>query len=181
MSRALPIKDFPGYYITDTGDVYSRKTPNNNPECRIKKLKLGTIGRGYLKVDIFKNAQSYTKLVHRLVAETFISNPENKPQVNHKNGDKTDNRIENLEWVTNQENQIHSFKKLNRKSGMFNKYGSAHPKSKSIIQSKDGIIIAKFGSMREAERQTKICHAIISACCLGKLKSAGGYQWQYAE
>lgn len=178
MSKALQIKDFPEYYITDTGDVYSRKT-YNNISGRIKKLKTRNVGRGYRIVGIFYNGKQYQKLVHRLVAETFIPNPENKPQVNHINGDKTDNRVENLEWCSNQENQKHSFLFLQRKSSMFNKTGTLHPKSKQVKQIKNNKTVAIFGSLRDAERHTNIRHANISSCCLGKIKSAGGYKWEF--
>lgn len=178
MSKALQIKDFPGYYITDTGDVYSRKT-YNNASGRIKRLKTRNVGHGYRLVGIFSNGKQYQKLVHRLVAEAFIPNRDNKPQVNHKNGDKTDNRVENLEWCSNQENQKHSFLVLKRKSGMFNKTGILHPKSKQVKQIKDNKTIAIFGSLRDAERHTNIHHANISSCCLGKIKTAGGYNWEF--
>ncbi len=65
---------------------------------------------GYLYVTLSKDNEAKTSTVHRLVAKTFIPNPKNKPQINHKNGIKSDNRVQNLEWVTNQENQIHAFK-----------------------------------------------------------------------
>lgn len=102
---ALQIKDFPDYYVTDSGDVYSR---NYRQTGRIKKLIPSMCGSGYLQVNLFSLKKQCCKRIHRIVAETFIPNPENKPQINHKNGTKTDNRVENLEWVSHQENQTHS-------------------------------------------------------------------------
>lgn len=100
------IKDFNNYEISNLGRVKSLNY-NNTGRCKLLKL---TPGKHYLQLTICKNGTKYGKRVHQLVAEAFIPNPDNLPEVNHKNGNKADNTINNLEWVTNQQNIDHAWK-----------------------------------------------------------------------
>lgn len=181
MVRALQIKDFPNYYVTDSGDIYNR---NYNNTGRFHKIQSWLTKEGYKQVHLCKNNKTVNKKVHRLVAEAFIPNPTQKSQVNHINGNKTDNRLINLEWVSPSENAQHAYDILHRnKSYAFlGKFGSAHSRSKKVYQILKGKIIATFGSALEAERITGICGANICACCRGDVRypRAGGYQWVFA-
>ncbi len=129
---------------------------------------------GYLVTILYKNNNGKNCYVHRLVAEAFVPNPENKQTVNHINGDKHDNRAENLEWNTYQENNIHAYKTgLNDEKHRRNCKGSIVVKQLTL----DGKLIAVYPSIREAERQTGICSQSISIG-LRKGWRYGGYIWE---
>ena len=152
------------YYISSFGRIYSTKSN--------KLLKTPIGKRGYRNCNMIINGKHKLVTIHRLVAIHFISNPDNKPQVNHIDGDKTNNNIINLEWVTAQENNIHA-----RKTGLHVSDGD-----KAVNQIKDGIIINTFKSISEASRVTGINRGNINQCCLKnrRYKTAGGYEWEYA-
>jgi hypothetical protein len=179
-------KDIPGYeglyQVSSLGRVKSlgRNVMKWNhysfqPE---KILRACTDNYGYLIVGLYKEKKLKSFKVHRLVAQAFIENPKNKDTVNHINGNKQDNSIENLEWATNAENKKHAFA-----TGLT---GGEHfrnnKRSVKVIQYDKGInLIEVYPSAREAERQTGICNTSIIQCCKSKIKTAGGYIWKYAE
>lgn len=119
------VKGFEGvYFVDDSGKVFSKRRQGNKGGEIAPVKSTG----GYFRVYLRNKGPRKTVLLHRVVAEAFIPNPENKPCVNHKNGDKSDNSVENLEWVTYSENMKHAVKNgLNAIPGLC---GEKHPNSK---------------------------------------------------
>lgn len=136
--------------------------------------------KGYYFVGLHKDSKIGQFRVHRLIAQYFIPNPQNKPHINHINGIRTDNRLENLEWSTVSENNQHAYTNNGRISPMKNKTGILNKQSKPIIQSdKNGNFVKEYAAIADAFRITKIQQSDISSCCRGLLKSAGGYIWKF--
>lgn len=114
MSKVLikSITDYEGYYdITSSGRVFSkkRKVPRRDHYKTIGGMFLKSrLHNGYPIINLHKEGKMKTKMIHRLVAQHFIPNPLNKPQVNHKDGNKSNNSVENLEWATSTENKLHA-------------------------------------------------------------------------
>ncbi len=141
-----------------------------------KTLKLSLNNNGYPKITMY--GKQY--LVHRLVANEFIPNPDNKPTVNHINGVKTDNTVNNLEWATYGENNAHAFRTGLTVHFMTGKKGYDCFNSREVIQMDlEGNEIARFGSASEATRQLKIKQ--VSSAAKGTRKTAGGFKWKYAN
>ena len=127
----------------------------------------------YAHVLLTKNARSKTTSVHRIVAMAFIPNPDNKPQVNHIDGDKKNNTVENLEWTTQSENMRHAFRLgLNDISKLLN------ANKRKVIRI-DGDNTKLYDSVREAQDDTGVHNQNIIKVCQGKRRTAGGYQWRY--
>lgn len=110
-----PVAGFSDYEVSNMGDVRSvtREVERSGKQGKMvvngRILAAQITPKGYLRIQLRRNTKSTNRFIHRLVAETFIPNPENKPQVNHKNGIKTDCRAVNLEWVTASENLVHAY------------------------------------------------------------------------
>lgn len=159
------------YMVSNLGNVKSIKQYKGRTRERL--LTPGVNSRGYLCVTISLNCKCSTRTIHRLVANAFIGNPNNLPQINHRDEDKTNNNVSNLEWCDN---------KYNATYGSARKRASSKTKKPILQYSLNGEFIGKFGGVKEAELLFgKPYDSSISKCCKGKRKSAHGYIWRYAD
>lgn len=169
----VDIKGFEDYQITDDGRVWSKK--------RNKWLKIGHNQKGYCLVYLY-GVNKQMRQVHRLVAEAFIPNPNNLPQVNHKNEDKTLNTVENLEWCDNKYN--HNYGSLKGKAPSEQcKVAQKIACSKKVLQfDNKGNMINEHNSINDAAialGNIKL-RTSISKCCRGIYNTSKGYVWKYA-
>ena len=154
MEKYNQILGFNNYFVSNKGNVVSVN----------KALKKVKDKNGYFIVSLYSDKKRITKKIHRLVALSFIPNPENKPQVNHINWIKTDNRVENLEWATAKENIRHAHK-IGLKFGIkgSNNNFSKHIGAKNIKSRKVKNIITNkiYDSIKEASDKEKISYNIL--------------------
>ena len=148
---------------------YSRHGKQTQRIRKGKVLSPAKMKNGYLRVEMSKNGSHKLNLVHRLVAKTFIPNPNNYREINHINCDKSDNNVNNLEWCSSSQNKIHAFN------------NKLYTCEKPILQIKNNKIINEYKSTKECERKTGFSCQNIGKVALGKRKSAYGYQWKYKE
>ncbi len=178
------IKGYPNYRISDYGDVKSLSINKQLGKAKFKSpeiiLKPRILNSGYKYVDLGVGSRF---MIHRLVAIAFLKNPENKRTVNHKDGDKFNNHVSNLEWATHSENHKHAYASGLKipNNGRLGKFGKDCPTSKKIIQlDLNGNTINTFYGSFEAHRITGITQSSINAVCLKRgRKTAGGFKWKY--
>ena len=170
------IVGFPMYTLSVDGTVYSRYIKGGQGRIGEKLNPLVQVldGTGYYIVSLINQDGKFKKSIHRLLAEHYIPNPENKAHVNHIDGCKTNNAIENLEWATPLENAQHA-----AKMGLIDERTSASQVPVCQMDLNSGELIQVFESFRKAEESTGIAYPNISKVCRGIRKHAGGFSWKY--
>ena len=168
------IKGFENYTIDEIGRVFSLK--------RSMYLKQHTNHNNYLVVGLNKEGTHHF-LVHRLVGEHFIDNTLNKKCINHKDGNKHNNVVDNLEWVTHSENMYHSYKNglMKPSCSMKGRFGKNNPLSKKVIQKdkETNKIIKIWDSMADVSRHFKKGVSSLSIACRNNKRTFVGYKWDF--
>ncbi len=156
------IENSVNYEVSNYGEVRNKITTNI--------LKTSVMG-GYLALSLHISNKKVILKIHRLVAICFLVCPDETYIVNHKDGNKTNNRVENLEWVSRSENAKHAFR-LGLNKGK---------KIKVTKYTLDDVFISEYDSLADAEKETGIFQTHISKVCRGERKTAGGYIWKYSD
>ena len=177
------IDGWDGYEINQNGEVRSYRNNYGNIIKIPHIIKPQLNNNGYYTVHLHSKTKRKILTVHRLVAITYIPNPNKKPQVNHKNGIKTDNRIENLEWVTCSENIRHAFNTGLKFPSKSIYYLGHIPVTCKIVNkfSLNGEFLEQYKSLHDAERNTGINCSHICDSISGKRNMAGGFKWSYSN
>ena len=188
------IKGFEGLYqVSNWGRVKSLERvvqfgkQKRIVKSKIRKLNHIRIHSNYTQtfVTLYNKQKRKDFIVGRLVAETFIPNPENKPCVDHKNADPTDNRVENLRWVTHKENSNNPITLSNMSiahKGKTGLKGDKNKYSKKVLQfDLEGNFIKEWDCLHQIEETIGLSHIQVSRCCRGIYKTSGGYVWKYKE
>lgn len=170
-----PIPGYEGLYMVSSNgrvkslDRFSYRKDGRTNLYRSRFMSLSSDTKGYKRVGLTKNGKTTGYLVHRLVAEAFIPNPDSLPQVNHINEIKDDNRVENLEWVSCADNVNHATGKI--------RCGKAH--EFPVIMIDDDGKCTEFTSASAAARELGIVSQGIQSCCAGRFDTYKGFRWRY--
>ena len=164
------------YEVSNTGKVRTIGHFTRGHRIPPRELKVKTHkSQRYARARLYKDGISKDLAVHRLVAAAFVQNPHNKPQVNHIDGDRTNNNASNLEWCTQAENNRHAID-----NGLQNPYIAIEATKKPVLQiDLEGNIVKKWDSLTDAARTLRLQVSNISHCCSGRIKTTGGFKWAY--
>ena len=171
MWKTVPVDN--NYEACENGQIRDKDTKKIISQWKDKD--------GYLLVSLSRHLYR----AHRIIASTFISNPNNNPVVNHKDFNKSNNCVNNLEWTTYSENTKHSFSGKHREEGIkewvkkVQPLGAKASKTKVAQYDLEGHLLKVYDSPREASEHTRTCRSSITQCVRGKRKTAGGYVWEY--
>lgn len=178
---AIPVADYPDYLVYEDGRIWSNKTN--------KFLKPRPLLNGYLFVQLFNEDGFKNMLIHRLVASAYIPNPNGFPQVNHKDENKANNNVDNLEWCTAKYNmnygeaaktrhsKIDYTKPIYKETAVKNGMKRAIP----VAKIKNGQVVESYESAIDASRKTGVSQTCILRVVHGERKTAGGYGWKKME
>ena len=167
------------YQISNLGRVKSLTRTKSGKYGSIRPVKERILkptkdNKGYFLVHLYNNSSGKTLMVHRIVASAFIPNPQGLPQVNHKDENKANNCVDNLEYCTPEYNSNYGTRNKKVSKSLINN----SKRSKSVLCVETGVI---YSSTKEVQRQLGYSGGHISKCCNGRLKTAYGYHWQYVE
>ena len=177
------------YEVSNEGRVKSKQrivttsvgTKRKIEECILKPLNSKV--KRYYHVSLYKNGKQKLHSVHRIVSIAFIDNPGSKKEVNHIDGDVSNNKVNNLEWVTRSENALHAYKtglqKPNFKKSL--EIAAERRRRKVAKLDYDGNLIESYNSITEAKKSIKQGAGNISAVLSGKRQKAGGFKWIYID
>ena len=166
------IEEWPTYVVSRVGEII-------HISGNLKKQQ--TDKYGYRKVMLYDKGRIKNAFVHRLVAKAYIDNPENKAQINHIDGNKTNNHKNNLEWCTNSENTQHAYNNGLMVGAWKGKKGFDHNRSIAVISINSDGVEKIHGSIEEAAKYIGGDQSFISKACRGKVKSAYSMKWKIAN
>ncbi len=171
------IKNHEGFYsIYKNGKVFSHKSNIF--------LKPFISGSGYPCVDLCNNGKKETHSIHRLLGKAFVLNPDNKPQINHKDSNRRNYNLNNLEWATVSENIIHGYRYGNMKPplSMLGIFGKQNHSSIKVDQyTLNRVYLKTFYGANEAHRETGVNRSSITMVCNKKRQTAGGFIWKFTH